>query len=289
MAAIAIGTTALAGCANKSANENAATDAAALSADSAKNPSPKKSAGTKGGEGNVESKESFDDWRKRESKESLTLKSHNRGNIVDVGAFGTEGAIRSFRVKSGLEDQIRRIKNGDCDEICFDMGTGDRKKAAHYQDPYCAKGTATFGSLAQDYSLDAAGVDNITFTNLEGEDDVAPKDTKHVLAHVEPGKACADLARTDRNPVRVNVVGGPYATKSEVKTLSDRVDGLAETVEGHSATLADLVDAYNNAPKAVCDPSQPDSEICRQGRIAIRNNVANAAKARATKKDNNPY
>jgi|GEM_PF-5060874 len=240
---------------------------------------------------------SFEDWRKRDSRNSNTLKSHNRGNIVDIGAFDSDGdVLHNFRIKSGQEEAIQRIKGkkGSCDEICVDMASGENKKAYHYEDPYCKTPTTTYGTVADDYRLVVTekidgkevkirAVDNITYTDLNGEDSLAPFErTKHVLGQVAPGKSCADLSRgfyTGRGNERI---AGP--TKAEFKDLSDRVEKVETTVEEHTDTLTDLMNAYKNAPKPACSPGEPDSEICKQARKAVRRNVATEARAKAEAK-----
>jgi len=243
----------------------------------------------KGGENDVKGdKESFEDWRKRENKESVTLKSHNRGNIVDLGVFDDDKkGLHTFKIRNGQEVETHRMKGaGKCDEMCFDMGNGDNKKAAHFEDPDCGTPNTTYGTVASDYGLKAAGVTEITYDDLNGEEQPAPMaTTKHVLGKVEPGKSCTDLSRgvnTGTGTIKIAVApDGPTRTefnglRDQVGEIKTQVDGIQETVNTHS-TLIEQLNLCSN------DPQNP---VCVEARKAVRHNATDSAKG---EKGNNPY
>jgi hypothetical protein len=237
--------------------------------------------------------EDFDSWRLRENRESVTLKSHNKGNVIDLGVYPENQGLHTFRIKTGQELETQRMKgNGECDEICTDLTRGANKSAVHFEDPACEKPNTHYGTVAIDYSLKKANVSEITYTDLNGEDAIAPFNTTlHVLGQVVPGKNCTDLARgtdTERSTVRISSAPN---LEPRVKKLEDTVAEHtailtqdADRLDAHDSALIDLTNAFNQAANVCADPNAP---LCREARKAVRHNATDTAKAEA-KKDN-PY
>jgi hypothetical protein len=283
------------------------TDTAATSDSGTADSAPKGQKNKSGEEQNNTTNLSFENFRINEMKNSLPRKLGNSGGNVEYLSFGEHG----FMMLDGQEKNTTTYPNGQCNQICGDMtpaeiaeykrineevGSNKNKKydlrdvttmSFHFEDPRCNKPSVRYPTAHRALGLDSAGVTSITYTDNDGEESqVAPfNTTKHVNATVEPGKSCADLSHGVNNTGRGNVsIASNGPTRVEFDGLSDRVGQIETKVEEHSSTLSTLMDAYQNAPKAACSPDQPDSEICRQARKAVRGNVANDAKARAEKK-----
>jgi len=233
---------------------------------------------------------SYEEWTKRENMHSITLKSHNRGNIVDLGVFQEQtGQLHAFTVKDRTEAPTYRYAKtpAQCDKICINNYTRQlgQMQAAVFEDPFCETANTTYGTLAGDYMLRAAGVTEITYIDLDGSEQIAPMTTKHVLAQIQPGKTCNDLvknANTGTGTIRITVAPDVpskdefNALNNRVNTIQTQVDTIQQTVERQETLIDNLYLCYNN----------PQAPLCVEARKAVRHSATDTVKAQ---QETNPY
>ncbi len=287
IAAVALGAAALTGCATKTTDS---TSPAPTVAKEAGTSAPNTTTPTTREDKETVPVTSFADWAKNCYQNLVVCKQNENGFKRDHGAFLDHGSdpksLRVFRLPTQKETTYTRLPNanGKCDAICMDA----TNESGVYvdTDPYCKdKQTSpgnNFTTVYNDYLLKNLRVQDLTFTNLGNDEEIAPRSTKHLVAKFVQDKTCADLAGTRvvrPQPMAVNTPpSGPYASKEDLKNLSDRVDGLATDVHDQGKSLEELLVIVKNS-KPVCDPSQPDTEICKRARALVRKDVYESNKA----------